>query len=150
MTKRHVHALPTDVIRELDKRAIEEGIPGLLLMENAGSGAAARIELLFQGVDCDGIWIVCGKGNNAGDGFVVGRHLRNRGLPCRIANLFEDTHFSEDSDAAINLRAARESGVPVDKVSNGTPRIMFRDLKYRKPMVVLRSTPGSMPSTNLT
>ena len=66
-------------IQEYDKRAINEyGIPGVVLMENAGAGAARIIMDDIQGVG-GSVAIVAGQGNNGGDGFVAARHLINRG-----------------------------------------------------------------------
>ncbi len=63
-------------VRAIDERAIREyGIPGMVLMENAGRGAA---EILVE-LGIHGPVVICaGKGNNAGDGFVIARHLENR------------------------------------------------------------------------
>ncbi|HEV3144922.1 MAG TPA: NAD(P)H-hydrate epimerase [Gemmataceae bacterium] len=70
-------------VREIDRRAIEEfGVPGVVLMENAGRGAA---ELLMRlNPDKRRVVICCGKGNNGGDGFVIARHLDNRGWNVRV------------------------------------------------------------------
>lgn len=73
-------------LRELDRQAIEErGIPGLLLMEAAGQAVAdAVIELLAErGVPLHSarVTILCGPGNNGGDGYVCARHLAQRGVP---------------------------------------------------------------------
>jgi NAD(P)H-hydrate epimerase len=77
--------LSREQIRELDRLAIEESkVPSLVLMENAGRGAAEaiRAELLSQAAAActRDVVIVCGSGNNGGDGFVVARRLRNAGL----------------------------------------------------------------------
>src|SRR5262245_20259684 len=66
-------------VRELDDRAIHEfGVPGVVLMENAGRGAT---ELLVQlNPERQRVLILCGPGNNGGDGFVMARHLQNRGI----------------------------------------------------------------------
>ncbi|MBD3298918.1 MAG: bifunctional ADP-dependent NAD(P)H-hydrate dehydratase/NAD(P)H-hydrate epimerase, partial [candidate division Zixibacteria bacterium] len=67
-------------MRSIDSRAIEGmDIPSLTLMENAGRGVAEiiRDELCDGDVSGRPIGIVCGRGNNGGDGFVVGRYLRN-------------------------------------------------------------------------
>jgi ADP-dependent NAD(P)H-hydrate dehydratase / NAD(P)H-hydrate epimerase len=72
-----------DEMRALDHRAITAlGIPGATLMENAGRGAADAIVAAFVelGRARRRVAIVCGKGGNAGDGFVVARHLKRRGL----------------------------------------------------------------------
>ncbi len=65
-------------VRDLDRRAIEEyGLPGIVLMENAGRGCADLI-------DGGPVVICCGRGNNGGDGFVMARHLDLRGIPVEI------------------------------------------------------------------
>ncbi|HMF14614.1 MAG TPA: NAD(P)H-hydrate epimerase, partial [Gemmataceae bacterium] len=84
--------------RELDRRAIEEfGIPGIMLMENAGRGMA---ELLL-GLGVNGrVVICCGKGNNGGDGFVVARWLDARGVAVRVLLFCDPAELT--GDAATN------------------------------------------------
>src|SRR5882724_7757046 len=85
-------------VRALDRRAIEEyGVPGVVLMENAGRGAAEV--LMALGVRGP-VLVCCGKGNNGGDGFVIARHLDNRGVPVRVF-LFADP-ASLTGDAAVH------------------------------------------------
>jgi NAD(P)H-hydrate epimerase len=75
-------ALSRAQVRELDRRAIQDfGVPGVVLMENAGRGAAEI--LLALGVR-GRVVICCGKGNNGGDGFVIARHLDLAGRDVRI------------------------------------------------------------------
>jgi NAD(P)H-hydrate epimerase len=72
-------------MRDLDARAIRDlGIPGPRLMENAGAGAARLITRERGPVRGRRVVIVCGRGNNGGDGFVVARHLRARGARVRV------------------------------------------------------------------
>ncbi len=72
-------------MREYDRMAIEEiGIPGLILMENAGGGIVEAIKLKYGCVRNKKFLIVCGKGNNGGDGFVVARHLYNMGAKVAV------------------------------------------------------------------
>lgn len=74
--------------RELDRLAIDElGLPGIVLMENAGRGAAEVVlELLRERSLSGPVAIVCGPGNNGGDGFVLARHLEIAGVPtCVVA-----------------------------------------------------------------
>lgn len=72
-------------MREIDRRAIEEyAIPSLVLMENAGRSVADAVERLLGGVKGKKVVILCGKGNNGGDGFVAARHLLQRGAVLRV------------------------------------------------------------------
>jgi NAD(P)H-hydrate epimerase len=76
-------SLSRDEVRELDRRAIEEfGVPGVVLMENAGRGCA---ELLMRlNPDRRPVVVLCGPGNSGGDGFVIARHLDNHGWPVKV------------------------------------------------------------------
>ena len=72
-------------MRALDARAIETlNIPGPRLMENAGRGAAAVIAREWAPVRGRRVLVLCGKGNNGGDGFVVARHLKAKGARPRV------------------------------------------------------------------
>ncbi len=99
-------------MRALDRRAIEElGVPGPTLMENAGRGAAAAIRAFLAGrgrpVRGLAVVVVCGKGNNGGDGFVVARVLAGWGARVRVFLLAR----AEDvkGDAAAKLAALRRA-----------------------------------------
>lgn len=99
--------LPPAAIRELDRRAIEDyGIPGIVLMENAGRGCADKICEL----DIDGpVVICCGKGNNGGDGFVIARHLELREVPVEVL-LFADP-ANLRGDALVNYEIVRRAQI---------------------------------------
>lgn len=72
-------------MRALDARAIRElGIPGPRLMDHAGTGAATLIAGWLAPIRGKTVVVVCGKGNNGGDGFVVARRLRARGAVVRV------------------------------------------------------------------
>src|SRR6266404_1860869 len=75
-------ALTRDRVRDVDRRAFAEyGLPGVVLMENAGRGAA---ELLVP-LGVSGRVVICaGKGNNGGDGYVIARHLELRGIATTV------------------------------------------------------------------
>ena len=96
-------------VREVDRRAIEDyGLPGLVLMENAGRNTADLLrELGIHGP----VVICCGKGNNAGDGFVVARHLVNCGFDVRV--LLATASSSITGDAATNFAVLRRAGISV-------------------------------------
>ena len=109
-----IRPLSRTEIRQVDQIAIDEyGIPGLVLMENAGSGAAKIIAGIVQ----EGpIAILCGKGNNAGDGYVIARHLELAG---RSIQIFSVVPFDELSgDAAVNHAVAARSKMPMTAVQN--------------------------------
>jgi len=106
MTQR---ALTRQQSREIDRRAAEEfGLHGLVLMENAGRGAANF--LIRQGI-AGSVHVCCGGGNNAGDGFVMARHLEAAGHSV-IVQLFADP-ASIGGDALANFRVLRHAGTPL-------------------------------------
>jgi NAD(P)H-hydrate epimerase len=106
--------LTRDQSRELDRRAIEElGIPGLVLMENAGRGCVDVMERL--GIDGPTL-ILCGKGNNAGDGFVIARHLAIREYECRVVLLCDPNELH--GDAATNFEILQKLNIPITNVSD--------------------------------
>ena len=102
-------------VREIDRRAIEElGLPGVVLMENAGLGC---VEVMCR-VGCRGpVAIACGKGNNAGDGFVIARRLDERGIEARILLLGATDELK--GDALINYTVASRSGLTIHDFSRG-------------------------------
>ncbi len=81
---------------------------GLVLMENAGRGCVDVLERL--GISGP-IVILCGKGNNAGDGFVIARHLEIRGHACRVILLCPAAELR--GDAAANFAILRRTNVPI-------------------------------------
>ncbi len=97
-------AVTREEMREMDRAATEDyGIPGLILMENAGRGAAMRVVNAHHARKCTGpVLILCGKGNNGGDGFVIARHLHNAGLPVAVRYLGDATEIDPVSDAGVN------------------------------------------------
>lgn len=98
-------------MREIDRRAIEEfGMPSLDLMERAGTGAAHVIAR--SGLESGShIVIVCGKGNNGGDGFVAGRCLQEWGAHVTCWVIGERDELT--SDTLRNLVGAEDAGVSV-------------------------------------
>jgi NAD(P)H-hydrate epimerase len=94
--------------REVDRLAIEQyGIPGLVLMENAGRGVAdAMAHFGIRGP----VVICCGKGNNAGDGLVIARHLDLRGCQVRLCLFARPEDLT--GDAAVNSRIVEKIGLP--------------------------------------
>lgn len=94
-------------MRSIDRYAIENiGIPSVVLMENAGTKALLSLEKILGTLKDKKITILCGKGNNAGDGFVIARHLLNNFVPVNIFLIDEPTA----KDAKTNLQILRSSG----------------------------------------
>lgn len=95
-------------MRRMDERAVQEfGVPSLLLMENAGRSVAE--EILKTGAQK--IAVVCGKGNNGGDGFVVARHLFNHGRQPVVT--FIGNRDQLKSDALVNFEILEKMGIPI-------------------------------------
>jgi ADP-dependent NAD(P)H-hydrate dehydratase / NAD(P)H-hydrate epimerase len=95
-------------MREVDRLTTERhGVPSLTLMENAGKSVAGFIRQNFRKLGRRKIVVLCGKGNNGGDGFVVARHLLEMGakpVVCLFANPGE-----VQGDAAVNLKRWQEA-----------------------------------------
>ncbi len=106
--------------RAVDKYALERlGVPGVVLMENAGRGAAERvIEVAAARVESALFVVLTGSGNNAGDGFVVARHLACRGLEAVLVRATAAERLTGDarvmSEICVKLklptRMATEAG----------------------------------------
>ncbi len=107
-----MEAMTRDQLREFDRYAIEDlGVPGIVLMENAGRQAADQAERLLR--DCGGsrAVVIAGRGNNGGDGFVIARHLLTRGFLVDVL-LLADPHRVR-GDAATNLALLHPLGIKV-------------------------------------
>ncbi|MCP5067550.1 MAG: NAD(P)H-hydrate dehydratase [bacterium] len=101
--------LTADEMRALDRHTIEElGVAGELLMECAGQLVARRAEAMLAAGGQ--VWILCGAGNNGGDGWVAGRHLHARGVPVQIVPATPPGELR--GDAAANAARAERVGVP--------------------------------------
>ena len=99
--------LSADQMREVDRAAMEAGIPGLILMENAGCRVTEFLERMFAPLTSQRIVVVCGKGNNGGDGLVIARQLWTRFRP---ASLHEFR-----GDAATNWKTLQALGIPAER-----------------------------------
>jgi len=116
--------------RDVDRRAIEDyGFTGLVLMENAGRGCVDVLERL--GIDGP-VAILCGKGNNAGDGFVIARHLAIRGHECRVLLLAPPEELR--GDAATNFAILQKTSVPIVHVGDSLRGSQDRVLERRDHM----------------
>jgi ADP-dependent NAD(P)H-hydrate dehydratase / NAD(P)H-hydrate epimerase len=107
-----VKILTAEEMREVDRLTSEgEGIPSATLMENAGASVARFIETRFQAYRQRKVVVLCGKGNNGGDGFVVARHLRDAGARPEVY-LFAAPEQMQ-AEAAENCRRWQALGAPL-------------------------------------
>lgn len=98
-------------IREAEKSIIEkEGIPSLILMENAGKNAFDVIVSLYPDIAERAVHIVCGKGNNAGDGFVIARQFIINNIPVHVFNAAMPGELN--GDALVNYDILMKQGSP--------------------------------------
>jgi NAD(P)H-hydrate epimerase len=94
--------LTREQVREIDRRATEDfHIPAIVLMENAARSATDVAMQMLAGIESPAVLIVCGSGNNGGDGLAIARHLHNRGVQVEVVR---DCSDDLKGDAAINLR----------------------------------------------
>jgi len=108
-----MRVLEVAATREIDRRATEEfGIPSLLLMENAALGV---VEALGEGFpEADRVLILCGPGNNGGDGLAVARHLDARGFDVEVWLVGES---DLRGDAAVQQQICARQGVASRRVT---------------------------------
>lgn len=103
-------------MREIDRCAIQEfGIPGVVLMENAGRGAATVALDMLKGADNPKAAVVCGQGNNGGDGYVIARHLHNAGISVVVRIVAPREKIA--GDALINLSIIEKMKLDVQFIS---------------------------------
>jgi len=92
-------------VREIDRRAVADyGIPSIVLMENAARGAADVAMEMLAGINTPGAVILCGGGNNGGDGLTIARHLHIRGVKTVVVLAVDPAKYT--GDAAINFKIA--------------------------------------------
>jgi NAD(P)H-hydrate epimerase len=117
-----------DEMRWCDAATINSyGIPGLLLMENAGSGVARFVEDNFGPVERKNILVFCGKGNNGGDGFVAARHLVNQGAHVQVVLLASPKALKGDAKTNYDILAA---------IAEHTPGLSLHQYGQRIPRTV--------------
>ncbi len=95
----------------VDRATIEAGIPGIVLMENAAGRVLEYIAGHFSPVSEQRIVVVCGKGNNGGDGLAIARQLHIRFNPRHLWVVLISDPQELSGDAAANLRMLRVCGV---------------------------------------
>jgi ADP-dependent NAD(P)H-hydrate dehydratase / NAD(P)H-hydrate epimerase len=112
-----MRVLNTQQMREADRQTIDEiGLPSVVLMENAGRQAVAAMEAAFDDLSTSRVGVLCGRGNNGGDGFVVARTLAQRGIEATVYLLGSVADVR--GDARTNLEILGRVGLTVVEVTN--------------------------------
>lgn len=112
-------------MREIDRRTIEDaGISGIVLMEAAGRRAAETIARRFEAHRSTKVLVICGSGNNGGDGFVVARILSDWGWRVQVVSTVPEDSYQ--GDASLALGSWRKTGSPVT---------VFEGIERTRPLV---------------
>ncbi|HSA06592.1 MAG TPA: NAD(P)H-hydrate dehydratase [Candidatus Gastranaerophilales bacterium] len=107
-------------MKSIDRQAIEElKIPGILLMENAGRAVYQKTKEIIKEEE-KSVLVVCGKGNNGGDGFVAARHLIENSIQTTVISLFRPENLSGEALVNHNI------------LQNFTEIIYFEDIDLEK------------------
>jgi NAD(P)H-hydrate epimerase len=131
--------LTAEEMREVDRLTTARyRVPGLTLMENAGKSVAEFIQARFPNFTRRPIVVLCGKGNNGGDGFVAARHLRKIGAKPEV-RFFGDPREAK-GDAATNLKRWKTASgkLQVDK-----PTGKGEDLKFISDSIIVDALLGT-------
>jgi len=106
-------------MQEIDRRTIENfGIPGRVLMENAGRGATRFLLEQFPDIENKRVGVVAGRGNNGGDGYVMARYLKQKGVHVQVYLL--TTANRVQGDAAANIKFLRPLDIPLVEIPDET------------------------------
>ncbi len=104
--------LTASQMREVDRLTTERyGVPSQLLMENAGAAVVLEMEKHFGALQRCAIAVLCGKGNNGGDGLVVARHLALRGCDPQVFLFASPADLK--GDARTNFEIVHSMGIPI-------------------------------------
>jgi NAD(P)H-hydrate epimerase len=132
--------LDNEAMREADRHTIEDlGVPSLTLMENAATGVADALRDSFP--EARRILILCGRGNNGGDGLAAARLLADGDLEVKVL-LFADPR-SLSLDAAENFQRAESAGVPIVVVEGEDLSALDVELDSSPPDVVVDALLGT-------
>ena len=104
-------------MRDADRQTIDEvGIPSMVLMENAGRQVVAALEAAYEDLAGKHVAVLCGPGNNGGDGFVVARTLHQRGVEVSVFVIA--TMAAVKGDARLNLEILGRLGLAAVEISD--------------------------------
>jgi hydroxyethylthiazole kinase-like uncharacterized protein yjeF len=112
-----MYIVTADEMREMDRQTIESfGLPGRILMENAGLGTTRILLDRFDHLSDINVGVVAGRGNNGGDGFVIARYLVQKDIPVTVYLL--GTKDQVGGDAESNLKLLEPLNVTVKEIEN--------------------------------
>jgi hydroxyethylthiazole kinase-like uncharacterized protein yjeF len=114
-----MYLVTANEMQKMDRSTIESfGLPGRILMENAGRGATQFFLEQFKDAENKKVGVIAGRGNNGGDGFVIARYLAQKGIRVTVYLLSE--HQKVSGDAAANLQLLSPLKVPVIETPDAT------------------------------
>jgi NAD(P)H-hydrate epimerase len=132
--------LDNDAMRESDRHTIEDlGVPGIVLMENAATGVVDAFRESFP--DARRVLVVCGPGNNGGDGLAAARHLANGGHEVAVLLFGDPARLSVDAET--NYRLAVAFQVPLQIIDGDDLEILASELDDHPPDVVVDALLGT-------
>lgn len=132
-----IRVLTAPEMRQVDRLTTEQtGIPSLLLMENAAAQVVRALEEEFAPLTSHRIVVLCGKGNNGGDGLALARQLWVQRLAGEVEAVLLADPASLSGDAAANWRMAQGVGVPLQVVTDAAGWQAFRGRALRSTLAV--------------
>ena len=121
--RKKITSVTVKQIQKLDKLAIESyGVPSLALMEAAGGAVAREIINTLKRVKSPSVCVICGLGNNAGDGFVIAHYLINAGIKTSVFLIGQGKHLKQD--AAVNYKILKKVKHPIIEVGDAHVRLL--------------------------
>ena len=130
-------------VRAIDHLALENyGVPEMVLMENAARSAVDVAVEMMKKIAAPRATILCGPGNNGGDGFAIARHLHNLGWTLQILRVGKSSNANPQSGAAINKAILEKMGYAAeyymdDKLTGFQPNLVIDAIYgtgFRQPM----------------
>ena len=107
-------------MQQLDRRTIQEaGVPGTILMERAGKGVVSAIDEVFGNLKGRTVTVFCGKGNNGGDGFVIARLLRRKGVRIHTVLLASPSDLKGDAKTMYQRLVKTASSSSIHVIPSG-------------------------------
>ena len=131
-------------MRDLDRRAMTEyGMPGVVLMENAGRAVVDAMEQVFGPLGGKRVAVFCGGGNNGGDGAVIARYLKLRGATPEVAMVGSYDKLSADARTHFNVLSALEIDINGFGYDDDTPRPLSEEFGWRRIDIVVDAMLGT-------